>query len=125
MFISCSSNKEVIQGYSGHMLKKATQAVRGKSPAEVRKILGRPAVEGLCKSCERYGVYRMIYLTQDMRKFYLELSYNTDQEIDCLVADFYPTPDKKDFVFDWSKGLKLEHLCNQKTGVILQLREML
>lgn len=107
------------------MLRKATRAVRGKTPTEVRKILGRPAIEGHCKNCERFGLYRMIYLTKDMRRFYLDLSYKTDQEIDCLVADFYPTPDRKDFIFDWSKGLKLEHICNQESGAILKLKEIL
>lgn len=107
------------------MLQKATRAVKGKTPTETRRLLGRPAIEGHCKNCERYGLYRMIYLTKDMRRFYLDLSYKTDQEIDCLVADFYPTPDKKDFIFDWSKGLKLEHLCNQEAGAILKLKEIL
>lgn len=107
------------------MLKKATQAIKGKTPSEVKRLLGRPAVEGPCKKCERYGIYRMIYLTKDMRRFYLELSYKTDQEIDCLVADFYPTPDRRDYVFDWSKGLKLEHLCNQESGAIMRLKDII
>lgn len=123
--ISCSSPKEVVQGYEGALLAKAQKAVQGKSPAQVLKLLGTPAVQGLCRKCGPRGLYRMVYLTKDMSRFYLELSYNTDQSIDCVVLDFNPDLKLKRYVFDSKKGIHKNANCNRKGGAILELQQIM
>ncbi len=117
LLASCASDKDLVQGYDGAMLTKAKKAVIGKTPQEVAKLLGAPALQG-----KNRGIFTMIYLTQDMRRFYLELSYNTDQSIDCLVLDFYPDKKTKQYVFDSKKGIRKQRNCNHKEGAILSLQ---
>lgn len=137
ILISCTSSKnkkskkivspehEIIQGYSGPILGKAKKMINGKTPEETKKILGTPAAEGLCKSCGPRGTYKMIYLTKDMRRFYLELSYNTDQDINCVVVNFYYSKDQQKYLFDAVKGFEIQRKCNRKDGAILELKEIL
>lgn len=126
ILVSCSSTKEVVQGYDGTLLTKAQKAVVGKSPKEALKLLGTPATQGICKRCAPpKGTYRMIYLTKDMSRFYLDLSYNTDQSIDCLVIDFYPDPKLKRYVYNAKKGFRKEKNCNRKGGAILELQQIM
>ena len=123
---ACSSDKDLVRGYNGPKFVKAQNNIAGKSPKETLKYLGSPAVQGICKRCAPPGgLYRMIYLTQDMRRFYLELSYNTDQSIECLVFDFYPDAKLKRYVFDSKKGIKKEKNCNRKGGAILELQKIM
>jgi hypothetical protein len=120
----CASKKEVVQGYSGQELETVLKAVQGKNRKEARKILGNPVMEGKCPKCKPQS-YRMIYLTKDMSRFYLGLSYGTDQEIDCLVFDFHTDVKKKEYTFHPKTGLrKLTH-CNQKGGAIPEFQMML
>ena len=107
------SEHEVVQGYDGAMLIKAQKMIHGKSPKKVRKILGTPAEQGYCRSCGQHGTYKMIYLQKDMRRFYLELSYNTDQDIPCHVANFYYSKDSKKYLFDGIKGFEYHTKCNR------------
>jgi hypothetical protein len=126
VLVSCSSTKEVVEGYDGTLLAKAQRAIVGKSPKETLKLLGNPVVQGMCKRCAPpQGAYRMIYLTKDMSRFYLELSYNTDQSIDCLVVDFYPDPKLKRYVYNAKKGFRKEKNCNRKGGAILEFQQIL
>lgn len=67
----------------------------------------------------------MIYLTKDMSRFYLDLSYNTDQSIECLVIDFYPDSKLKRYVYDTKKGFRKEKNCNRKGGAILELQQIM
>lgn len=121
---ACSSKKEVVEGYDGQELSKVVKAIQGKNRKEARKILGNPAIEGKCKKCKPQS-YRMIYLTRDMSRFYLGLSYGTDQEIDCLVFDFHADVVKKEYLFNYKTGLKKVTHCNQKGGAIMQFQQML
>lgn len=123
---SCASQKVVIQGYSEPVLSKALARIQGKSPEIALKLLGRPAIHGVCKTCGKgkTDIYRIIYLDKDRDKFYLEITYNTDAEVDCIVLDF--EQDKaKNFLFDKKKGFKPGKNCNQKGGAILQFKEIL
>lgn len=124
LFSSCSSKKEVVQGYDGQELATVIKAIASKNRKEARKILGNPVIEGKCKKCKPQS-YRMIYLTKDMSRFYLGLSYGTDQEIDCLVLDFYPNIKLKEYLFNPKTGLKKVTHCNQKGGAILEFQQML
>lgn len=120
----CSSKKEVVQGYDGQELAKVIKAIEGKNRKQARKILGNPVMEGKCKKCKPRS-YRMIYLTKDMSRFYLGLSYGTDQEIDCIALDFHADVKRKEYIFNPKTGLrKLTH-CNQKGGAIPEFQMML
>ncbi len=121
---SCSSKKEVVQGYEGKELSSMVKAIQGKNRKEARKILGNPAIEGKCKGCKPKS-YRMIYLTKDMSRFYLGLSYGTDQEIDCLIFDFHADVKRKEYLFNYKTGLKKVTNCNQKAGAIAEFQQML
>ena len=122
--VSCSSKKEVVQGYDGQELATVVRAIEGKNRKEARKILGNPVMEGKCKKCKPRS-YRMIYLTKDMSRFYLGLSYGTDQEINCIAFDFHADVKRKEYIFNPKTGLrKLTH-CNQRGGAISQFQMML
>lgn len=123
---SCSTPvKEVMRGYGPERYSYIEKKIGGKSPLEVQKFLGKPAMEGVCKSCAKGGTYRMIYPVKDMQKFYLEITYNTDVELECTVIDFYPIKRKKTVSYVFPRKGKLKKLlrCNQKDGVILKLQE--
>jgi outer membrane protein assembly factor BamE (lipoprotein component of BamABCDE complex) len=93
------------------MLVKARKNTLGKNPQAVVKYLGNPVMQG------KYDkFYRIIYLTKDMRRFYLNLSYNTDLEVDCLVFDF----DAKNRL----KSIQKFKKCNQKGGEILKFQDI-
>lgn len=123
---SCSSSvKETMRGYGSDRYIQIENNISGKSPDAVRKYLGKPAIEGLCKSCVKSGLYRMIYPTKDMQKFYLEITYNTDVELECTVIDFQPIKTKKTVSYIFPKKGKIRKFlrCNQKEGAILKLQE--
>ncbi|GEM_PF-4756856 len=122
---SCSSPKEIVQGFDGPLLAKAKIATKGKTPKEVLKLMGNPAIQGLCRKCGPKGLYRMIYLTKDMSRFYLDLTYNTDDSVDCLVMDFNPEPKLKKYILDSKKGIRQDSKCNRKGGAILELQSIL
>lgn len=124
MLVSCSSKKEVVQGYEGQELATMIKSIQGKNRKEARKILGNPVMEGKCKGCKPKS-YRMIYLTKDMSRFYLGLSYGTDQEIDCIVLDFQPDLKRKEYIFNPKTGFKKVTHCNQKGGAIPEFQMML
>jgi hypothetical protein len=116
---SCASRKEVVRGYDDKTIKEKIAQLRGKTRHAAKKLLGNPAIEGRCKTmCAKHDLYRMIYLTKDWSRFYLGLSYNTDQEVSCHVLDFIPDKKKKQFIFD---SVRTAEKCNQKDGEILFL----
>ncbi len=116
---SCASKKEVVKGYDDKTIKAKIASLRSKTRHDVKKLLGRPAIEGRCKvMCAKNDIYRMIYPTKDWSRFYLNLSYNTDQEVDCHVIDFVPDKKLKQFVFH---SVRTAKKCNQKDGEILFL----
>lgn len=126
ILISCTTlTKEVVKGYSLEKYSKVEKKIVWKTPETVRSFLGKPAMEGVCKSCAKGGTYRMIYPVKDMQKFYLEITYNTDVELECTVIDFYPIKRKKTVSYVFPRKGKLKKLlrCNQKDGVILKLQE--
>ncbi len=120
----CSSKKEVVQGYDGQELATMIKAIDGKNRKEARKILGNPVMEGKCKKCKPQS-YRMIYLTKDMSRFYVGLSYGTDQEIDCISLDFHADIKRKEYIFHPKIGLRRLTQCNQKGGAISEFQMML
>lgn len=122
VFGACSSDKTVVHGYSGQELKSAVQRIRGLTPEETINKLGTPAVHGKCKSCGPKFLYRIIYLNRDMRKFYYDLSLNTDMEVDCVILDFLPNPKIKKYTFAKYSTAKN---CNQRDGEILKLQKIL
>lgn len=114
LLTSCASKKEVIPGYSGPKLQEVLRKLEGKSRQEGLKILGKPVVAGRCKLlCGPKDVYRMIYPTKNMNKFYLELTASTDEKVDCVIFDFLPDLKTKKFVF--RKGsYKIAKNCNNQ-----------
>lgn len=123
---SCSTpTKEVMRGYSPENYLPIEKNLLGKSPDFTRKYLGKPAVEGLCESCGKDRLYRMIYPIKNMQKFYLEITYNTDVELECTVIDFYPVKTKKTVSYIFPKKGKIRKFlrCNQKDGAIMKLKE--
>lgn len=122
--LGCASKKEVVQGYNDQELATVLKKIQGKNRRIARQILGNPAIEGKCKKCNPSS-YRMIYLTKDMARFYLGLSYGTDMEIECLVFDFHADKRRKEFIFNPKTGFKKASLCNQKGGAILELQQIL
>lgn len=123
---SCTTPvKETVKGYYSDRYAQIEKSIEGKSPVVARKSLGKPAIEGPCKSCAKNGLYRMIYPTKDMQKFYLEITYNTDVELECTVIDFYPVKTKKTVSYIFPKKGKIKKFlrCNQKDGAILKLQE--
>lgn len=123
---SCATTEKVVQkGYGPEKYGMIEKKISGRSPAEAKRLLGNPAIEGVCKSCAKGGIYRMIYPIKDMQKFYLEITYNTDVELECTVIDFFPLKRKKTVSYLFPKRGKLKKLlrCNQKEGVILKLQE--
>lgn len=123
-FASCSTQREVVQGYSGENLEKALGKIQGKTPQEAVKLLGNPAISGLCKFCKEGALYRIIYLTKDMKRFYLGLSYKTDSEVDCVVLDFRPNNKLKQYLFNKS-DYRIEKRCNQMDGAIIRFQDLL
>lgn len=123
--ISCSSKKEIVQGYEGAKLQKALKAVQGKNQKEILKILGKPAIHGVCKSCGQKQIYRMVYLKKDSARFYLELSYNTDMEVDCFVLDLMFNTKQNAYIFDRALGFYEGKNCNQQDGIILEMKQIL
>lgn len=117
---SCSSKKGIIRGYSGHKLNNVLRKLERTNRQQALKILGEPAVAGRCKFiCGPKDVYRMIYPMQDTEKFYLEVTANTDQKIDCVIFDFYPDKKAQKFIF---KKIKKAKDCNNKDGEIQFLK---
>lgn len=114
LLTSCASKKEVIPGYSGPKLYEVLRKLEGRSRQDALKILGKPAAAGRCKFlCGPKDVYRMIYPTKNMNKFYMELTANTDERVDCVVFDFLPDFKTKKFVF--RKGsYKIAKNCNSQ-----------
>jgi hypothetical protein len=122
---SCASKKEVIQGYDGKKLKSALQKIQGKNPKEILKLLGRPALHGICYNCGQKKVYRIIYLKKDFAKFYLDLSYNTDMEVDCFVLDLMEDKKRHSYFFDRALGFYEAKNCNQKDGLLMEMKQIL
>lgn len=129
LLFSCSTNpvKEVKKGYDPDQYALIEKKITGKNATQIKKFLGQPAIEGKCKSCTKGGLYRMIYPVKDMQKFYLEIIYNTDVELDCTVIDLYPLKRNKLINYTFPKRGKIKKFlrCNQKDGVILKLQEEL
>lgn len=125
LITSCSqkTNKDIIRGYSESDYLKISKQALGKKSTQIIKLLGHPVIEGECKSCVKGGLYRMIYPTKNMQRFYVEISYNTDVELDCTVLDLYPAGKKKG-VYVFKKGTKIKKYlrCNQADGVIMKLK---
>lgn len=118
--ISCASDKNYIPGYSGSKLNNVLRKLEGKSRQEARQMLGTPAIEGRCKFiCGPKDVYRMIYPKNDTDSFYLDVTANTDERIDCVVLDFYPDLKKKKFIY---KSFKKAKDCNNSNGEIQFLK---
>lgn len=107
----------MIPGYSGPKLYEVLRKLEGKSRQEGLKILGKPAVAGRCKFlCGPKDVYRMIYPTKNMNKFYLDITANTDERVDCVMFDFLPDYQTKKFVF--RKGnYKIVKDCNDNSEI--------
>lgn len=122
---SCSSRKEVVQGYSGPALDQALEKIQGKSPSETLKILGNPVIKGLCKKCGPQTLYRIIYPNKDMSRFHLNITANTDNSTDCIVLDFYPDKKIKKYIFDRRTGIKTAFDCNQNSGAIGEFNTIL
>ena len=122
IFGACSSDKTVVHGYSGQELESAVQRIRGLSAEETINKLGTPAVHGKCKSCGPKVLYRIIYLNRDMRKFYYDLSLNTDMEVDCVILDFLPNPKIKKYTFAKYSTSKN---CNRRDGEINRFQQFL
>lgn len=122
---SCSSQKIVVQGYDNKELAKALRQIQGKTPKEVLKKLGLPAIHGACKKCGTKGLYRIIYLKKDMARFYLDISYNTDMEVDCFVLDLLPNMKTKKYTFERATGFYEARNCTQKDGVIMEFKQIL
>lgn len=126
ILVSCStSNQIVVQGYGGTELRKALQKIEGKNHEQILKILGTPAIHGLCKDCNGKKLYKIIYLEKDMAKFYADLFKNTDSELSCVVLDLFWYPKKNQYVFYKKIGFSEIKKCNQKDGAILKFQEVL
>lgn len=119
---ACSSDKTIVYGYSGNKLSSAIQRIGSLTVQETFNKLGTPAIHGKCKSCGPKPLYRIIYLNKDMRKFYYDLSLNTDMEVDCVVLDFLPNPKIKKYTF---ANYKTAKNCNQRDGEIIKLQQIL
>jgi len=124
--LGCSSTKEeIVQGYEGPQLENALNKIQGRMHTEVLKIMGNPAIHGLCKDCDGKKIYRMIYLKKDMTRFYADLFNNTDTDLECVVLNLKLDSKTKKFIFYRKGGYLEEHKCNQKDGAILKLKEIL
>ncbi|WPU65850.1 hypothetical protein [Peredibacter starrii] len=122
LFGACSSDQTIVQGFAEKELSSVIQRIRGLTPQETLNKLGSPAIHGKCKSCGAKNLYRIIYLNRDMRRFYLDLSYNTDMEVDCVVLDFLPNPKLKKYAFS---KYSIHKNCNQRDGEIMKLQQIL
>lgn len=122
---SCASKKEVIQGYSGKSLEQALIKIQGKTPKEALKILGNPAIKGVCTNCGQSSVYRIIYPMKDMRRTHLEITANTDEKTDCVVLDFFSKKIQKRYIFARETGFKKMENCNNPGGAISDLKNHL
>jgi outer membrane protein assembly factor BamE (lipoprotein component of BamABCDE complex) len=124
--VGCSTNKEeIVQGYEGAQLENALYKIQGRSHREVLKIMGNPAIHGLCKDYDGKKLYRLIYLTKDMTRFYADLFNNTDSELDCVVLNLKWDAKRKKFIFNRKDGLVKDKKCNQKDGAIVKFKEIL
>lgn len=122
----CSTTKdEIVQGYDGAQLENALNKIQGRSHTEVLKIMGNPAIHGLCKDCDGKKVYRMIYLKKDMTRFYADLFNNTDSELECVVLNLKWDSIRKKFIFYRKDGYSNQYKCNQKEGAIMKFKEIL
>lgn len=123
---ACSTNKqEIVQGYEGAQLENALYKIQGRSHKEVLKIMGTPAIHGLCKDCDGKKLYRLIYLSKDMTRFYANLFNNTDSELDCVVLNLKWDSKRKKFIFNRKDGVVQDKKCNQKDGAIVKFKEIL
>jgi hypothetical protein len=124
--VGCSTNKEeIVQGYEGAQLENALYKIQGRSHREVLKITGNPAIHGLCKDCDGKKVYRLIYPTKDMTRFYADLFNNTDSELDCVVLNLKWDSKRKKFIFNRKDGFVKDKKCNQTDGAIVKFKEIL
>lgn len=121
-FGGCSSNKAIVQGFSGKELEDAVKRIRGLTVKEALNSLGEPAIHGKCKTCGPKRIYRVIYLQKDMRRFYLDISYNTGMEVDCVILDFLPNPKIKKYTF---VKFAMAKNCNQRDGEIIKFQQIL
>lgn len=121
---SCASKKEIVKGYDGPKLEQMLTQIQGRTPQDVLKMMGTPAVYGLCKSCGK-GLFRIIYPLKDMNRFYINIKMNTDAELNCIVLDFHPNFKMKKYFFDRKKGFSRQLNCNQKGGAIMELNRIL
>lgn len=125
---ACTSiNQEVVRGYKGEELTKALKKIQGKSSTEIIQTLGNPAIHGPCKHCgkKKENIYRIIYLKEDMRKFNLEITYDTDANIKCLILDLKQDPSQKKYVFNKTSTVYRARNCTQKSGVIMRFKQIL
>lgn len=122
--VSCASKKEVVEGHEKFDLEKHRSRFIGKSPKEIVKHLGTPAIQGECRSCGKKGIYKIIYLKKDMAKFYYNLSLNTDMEVDCIVIELTKSQANK-FVFRKNTIIQPAKNCNQADGEIIRLKKIL
>ncbi len=125
-YVSCSTTKEeIVQGYEGAQLENALYKIQGRSHKEVLNIMGNPAIHGLCKDCDGKKLYRLIYLSKDMTRFYANLFNNTDSELDCVVLNLKWDAKRKKFIFNRKDGVVKDKKCNQKDGAIIKFKEIL
>ena len=125
--VSCTHRPEIIRGYKGPGLTSILKHVKGKSYTEILEIMGNPAMKGFCKSCGKgkEDIYRIIYMKNDMTRFDLELTYNTDANLKCVVLDLKKNPKTQKYILDNSAVIYRAKNCTQKSGTIMRFQQIL
>lgn len=121
ILFSCASMKEEIMGYSGAARTKILAQAKGKTPEEVKKIMGIPAAENMCSNCRSEGVYHMVYLNKTLPRYSFALSMTNKSNLDCFIMYFYYDDALQKHVYD-GNGVMEQTVCT--TGAIPMVRGM-
>jgi hypothetical protein len=122
MFLfSCASMNEEIKGYAGAPRTKMLSQVKGKTPAEVKKIMGEPAAENMCSTCRPEGLYHMVYLNKSVPRYSFALTMANKSNLDCFIMYFYYDETLQKHVYD---GTGVMEQTNCVTGAVSMVRGM-
>lgn len=123
--VSCAGMKENVRGYNGAAKNKMLQAIKGKSPAEAKLIMGEPVAEGICKNqCgSAVGKHQLVYLAQDMPRYSYALTMANRSELQCFIIDFGYDESVDKHIFD-GFGVMDQLSCSQDYGAIARVRKL-
>lgn len=123
--VSCASMKETVNGYSGSEKSKKLALIKGKTPNEVKEIMGTPVAEGFCQdSCGKpEGMYQFVYLNKPLPRYSYALTMANKSELGCFIVYFYYDQELQKHVYH-GPGVMDQVSCAQDYGAIVSTNKM-